>query len=384
MTAAQNQLETDWSGRPLLVDAMVLNEEQIGRAARCVDPADSGEAAWTRYLRALALEGLKEQILRQKLTITLGPELEPEAPGRLLAVNGIATQLVCCTDLADFLEVDLSPWRQEVTAPQMLLAVQVDEDNGVVRVPGVLKGSSFVAQIKQEWAPLDAETVEVPLHSFTGGVEKLLRWTTLLPASAFPRLAVTPEGSASRWRYTARLDEWVKRLLQEAPTPIPLLVSGARSTDLAELGLINPRVELNPQGEPVALAVCSTPTIWADRPLAEILIERDGMPVWQKLATSKEPIEGPIAWPLEPLLPGGSFILKLRPYGATGGVYAKANLLAPDPRTLSATDELLTRWTRLQHPSAPEGIGEESDTIIGTRLEFAARRMAALEVSNLE
>lgn len=383
MSIQQDPTQTGWSGRPLLGDALVLSEEQIARAAHCSDPDESDEAAWDRYLRALAIEGIKSGILRRNAAIIIGPVLEPEAPGRLLAVNGIATQLLCCTDLAEVVEVDLTPWRQQATAPQILLAVQVEEDNGVVRVAGVIDGPSFVERIKHEGKTHSASIAEVPVTVFAGGFEQFQRWATVLPASALPRVAVL-DGSSLEPRglgtplqeLQAQIEEWVKRLLQEAPAPIPLEVMGTRASDRGKVCLINPWIETNSEGNQVALAVSSTPTIWADRPLAEILIERDGMPVWQQLATSKQPIEGAIAWPLEPLKPSESCILKLRPYGATGGAYSKAVLLAADSIIQKAADEVLTRWAGEEAPLDTQGMGRISDSSFAMQFEFAARHVA--------
>jgi len=148
------------------------------------------------------------------------------------------------------------------------------------------------------------------------------------------------------------------------------------------VGLINPRVELNPQGEPVARAVCSTPTIWADRPLAEILIEREGVPVWQKLATSKQSIEGPISWPLEPLKACESCTLKLRPFGALGGAYGKVKLIATDTEAYGQYEAWLSREDGLQGPPTADEMGIKIDTIIRIKLEYAARQSAAAQGSN--
>ncbi|MCP9845711.1 hypothetical protein KBY86_02210 [Synechococcus sp. Lug-A] len=370
------------SGRPLLVDEVVLTEVQISRAANCFDPADTDEAAWDRYLRALALEGLKGEILRRQTAITIGPELEPETPGRLLAVNGLATQLLCSTEMSETIAVDLSPWCQEATAPQILLVMQVEEDNGVVRVAGVMDGPTLVAHISREGQALSAATVEIPMTAFRGGFEQFLRWATMLPPSALPRVAVSAGSKASPLAMAigpalqelqAQIQEWLKHQLQEAPAPIPLLVAGARSADRAEVFLVNPRVDLDAEGNHVAVVVSRTPTIWADRPLAEILIERDGVPVWQQLATSKEPIEGAIGWSLEPLNAGESCTLKLRPYGTSGGAYAKVMLVVTESEVIDQCEAWLCRGDSVQELFTTEGIGMGRDATIRLAEEIATR-----------
>ena len=83
----------------------------------------------------------------------VGPELNPEDPDRLLALNGLATHLLCASPLADVVEVPLNHWRKTATAPQLLLLAQVDEDAGVVHFPGVLDARAFVAEVMRVSEP---------------------------------------------------------------------------------------------------------------------------------------------------------------------------------------------------------------------------------------
>ena len=174
------------AARPLELDAICLTEAEQQQAASLQDPADPPEQAWIRYRRALALIGLRRWLKQRSAGIVVGPELEPEAPDRLLLINGRVTQLVCASALADEAEVPLSQWQAPATAPRLLFLALVDEDHCVVSFPGVLAASRFVDEVrlaKAEAIPL----VELPVARFGGGLERLLRWVTVLSTEALPR-----------------------------------------------------------------------------------------------------------------------------------------------------------------------------------------------------
>jgi hypothetical protein len=254
----------------------------------------------------------------------VGPELEPEAPDRLLLINGRVTQLVCTSALADEAEVPLSQWQAPATAPQLLLLALVDEEHGVVTFPGVLAASKFVDEVRQsntDAAPL----VELPLEQFGGGLERLLHWVTLLSAEAIPRVGFKDSAPELPADLLSRIQGWVRKTLAALASPpqpaFALMVGAARSAGRPadEVRLINPLVEVDAQGVAKAIAVCPTPTLLAEGPLAEVQIWRGEELLWRQQATSNRPIEGPIAWPLRPMDLEDRFIIRLRPYGAPVG-----------------------------------------------------------------
>lgn len=329
------------AARPLELDAICLTEAQQQQAASLQDPADSPEQAWTRYLRALALIGLRRWLKQRRAGIVVGPELEPEAPDRLLAINGRVTQLVCASALADEAEVSLSHLQDPAMAPQLLLLALVDEDHGVVTFPGVLAASRFVDEVRQsnaEAAPL----VELPVKKFGGGLERLLRWVTLLSPEALPRAGFRENSEEPSEDLLSRIQDWVRETLASLPPQPALRVSGARSGGkAAEVRLINPLVEVDQQGVAKAMAVCSTPTLWAEGPLAEVQIWRGEELLWRLQATSTSPIEGPISWPLASIEPNEQLLVRLRPYSTSVSCQASFVLVATEFQNQELDVEIL-------------------------------------------
>ncbi|MCP9826227.1 hypothetical protein [Synechococcus sp. EJ6-Ellesmere] len=387
MTTNLAEREGSGWGLPLHPEAIRLSEEEMARAAALVDLAEEPELAWTRYLRGLALAALSKELKHRNATITIGPELSPEDPQRLLALDGRATQLLCISPLADAVAVPLSPWRDAATAPQLLLLAQVDEDHGTVQFLGVLDAVGLVAEIRRLGASAQA-AVELPLERFGGGLERLLRWVRLLEPDALPRAGLGGSSVAQVGERTAMagLQQWLAQVLS-SPTLMPLPVLGTRGGEAAVVRLITPEVKTAADGSAMTQAVCPTPSIWAETPLAEILLEQEGKVVWQQLATRRNPIEGPIRWPLDPLLPQQRLMICLRPYGAPGGAYAVVTLIAPDAAVMQEGDEVIENELRellevdpvVIKPSQQEARAVTAEARVRQWLAIGSRR---LEVSS--
>ena len=107
----------------------------------------------------------------------------------------------------------------------------------------------------------------------------------------------------------------------------PVAVGGSRSGGGQSICLLSPW-----PGIPVGV---STPVLQAVGPLNELRLERSGQVLWQQRASSTQPIEGPIPWPIKPLEPGEQLTLKIRPRGASGGDFAAFPLRAADAKVLA-------------------------------------------------
>jgi hypothetical protein len=345
--------------RPLGLDAIQLTDEQITAAAESSALESDPERAWSLYLRALAITALKSELLRHRLPVVVGPELEPEAPERLLLLNGLSTQLICLSSLADEVEVPLGGWREAATAPQLLLAAVVDEDQGVVQFPGVLDASAFVAWASEQEGR-QGEMARLPLANFQGGIDRLERCVLLLDGEALPRVVLAPAdrlvvghlAQRLKVKVRARLGDLLEILLASLPLqPVPV-VSAARSGGSAALMLLNPRLDGEREGRPSAAVVCSQPTIWTRQPLAEIQLLEGERLMWRKLARLREPINTPLAWPLDPLTGGDCYQLRLRPWGAPGGCFAEVVLTAPQAEILREGDRELDEGMVQADPTA--------------------------------
>jgi len=342
MTVEDSAWEGKFSGRALEPAAICLSAEEIRQAASKVNSAEDPEQGWTRYIRGLALVALSSWLKQRGAAVVIGPQLEPEAPGRLLALNGLATQLLCITPQAQTVKVPLIHWRKTATAPQLLLLAQVDEDNGTVQFIGVMDATTFVIEVrhlKEE----DKIAFVLPLERFRGGVERLLQWITLLEPEALPRKGIDREISVNS-KLKKQLTDWVESLLAENSCLVPVMFSAqaTRGISLNEINslergkneytqgihLLCPLAYPSESGELVAQSVCTKPSIWSNTPLAEVQIWRDSNLIWRQQATVDAPICGPISWPLKDLDVDDKLTIHLRPYGLKAGNQAVLTLVA--------------------------------------------------------
>lgn len=193
--------------------------------------------------RSLAVAALQRALRERKLLLPLGPATALEDAERLLNLNRFAVQLATAGVLADQLSVDAGPWASEATAPQLLLAALVDEENAVVAFPGVLTGAEFI-ELARSAERSDQGVLLDPL-AFRGGVERLLTLVQLLEPEALPRLSLAPAAQAAAGSVVAVID-WLRGQLEAAfsalggeltPVAAGAFRSGAVASEAAEQAL---------------------------------------------------------------------------------------------------------------------------------------------------
>ncbi|MCP9883437.1 hypothetical protein KBY65_13330 [Cyanobium sp. Alchichica 3B3-8F6] len=164
-------------------------------------------------LRALAVAALRQALVERRLALPLGPEAAAEDDGRLLSLNRFGLQLATAGISADQIAIDPAHWAEVATAPQLLLAALVDEENDVVCFPGVLTGQEFVAAA--EGATTEGAQLLLPTDAFAGGLDRLLTLVQLLEPAALPRLAFR-SGTTTLQRQVVVVSDWLTGQLDGA------------------------------------------------------------------------------------------------------------------------------------------------------------------------
>lgn len=203
-------------------------------------PAD---ASWVS-VRSMAVAALRQVLSSRGTGLPLGPESAADDQDRLLSLNRFALQLSTSGISADQIAVDLKPWGEQASAPQLLLSALVDEENAVVAFGGVLTGLEFLSLAST--AERDGDQLLLDVDAFRGGVERLLTLVQLLEPEALPRTALVGWRSAGAvviavadW-LQGRLDEGLSSLggvLLPPAMPSGLSIGGMRSSAAAISGL---------------------------------------------------------------------------------------------------------------------------------------------------
>lgn len=358
MTGRMHAMDEPRWGGPLLPEAICLDADELRQAVEALIPGEAPEQGWSRYLRALALLALRRWLKQRKASVVVGPEIRPEDPDRLLAIGGHATQLLCASSLAEEVLVPLRPWEQATTAPQLTLLALVDEDNGVVEFPGVMEASVMVAEIRK-LRDCGQKAMELPVSLFEGGLERLVRWTTLLDPEALPRRGRRISASV-KTILENHLKGWVESLLASDSVLIPVTaLEGATrgimpiKSDFSfleqnriarEIRLLSPAIVRNSSGDYVARAACARPSIWAHTSLAEIQIWKNSDLLWRQRATVDKPIQGPVNWPLEDLSPMEKLTVCLRPYGSKVGEQGVFTLVADQQINAQLNEQIIQKY----------------------------------------
>ena len=163
--------------------------------------------------RQMVIAALKQVLKDRRLALPLGPESALDDENRLVMLNRFAVQLAPAGLAADQINVDLEPWKQTNTAPQLLLAALVDDENDVVAFPGVLTGKELVDLAKG--TNLASKTLVMETEDFKGGIDRLLMFVQLLEQEALPRLALVPV-TASAVGAIASVGDWLLGQLDDA------------------------------------------------------------------------------------------------------------------------------------------------------------------------
>ena len=129
----------------------------------------------------------------------------------------------------------------------------------------------------------------------------------------------------------------LQRIRQYLGLVQPVAAGGSRG-NIKQLCVISPFVASQQES---AITPTATPTIRVLQPLNEVRIEKHGITVWRKVASSSQPIKGLIPWPLAPLEPEDQLQLVFRPRGASGGDAARIQLQASSVVVLDQTRALL-------------------------------------------
>jgi len=105
-----------------------------------------------------------------------------DGEGQTFLLQGFRVRLQCAPFWAEELAVPPQPWRNGRRSPQLLLGAWVDEDNGAVRLPGVLTASELLQRCPGLAAGEGPR--RLPATAFSGGLDRLFQLVRLLPPEA--------------------------------------------------------------------------------------------------------------------------------------------------------------------------------------------------------
>ncbi|QVL53449.1 MAG: hypothetical protein KFB97_03385 [Cyanobium sp. M30B3] len=215
-------------------------------------PADG---SWPNA-RAMAVAALVEVLASRGVALPLGPATAAQEDGRLLSLNRFALQLSTSGISADQIAIDLTPWSEQASAPQLLLSALVDEENALVAFGGVLTGPEFVSLAST--AERDGDQLLLDVDAFRGGVERLLTLVQLLEPEALPRTALVSWRSAGA--VVSAVADWLQGRLDEGLSALGgVLLPPAMQPGLSAGGMRSSAAAISGLENSIPLAVLAIP-----------------------------------------------------------------------------------------------------------------------------
>ena len=157
---------------------------------------DAGPIGCAADRPRLVMQVLRQQMAELGLNLSLQEAAAAPADrgwsggdGLVFLLQGFRVQLVCAPFWADELLLPAAPWRQPGQSPQLLLGAWVEEESGVVRLPGVLTAAELLNRCAG--FPHGQAPRTLPLTAFLGGLERLFQLVRLLSPEALTPL-LTP------------------------------------------------------------------------------------------------------------------------------------------------------------------------------------------------
>ncbi|WP_413678107.1 hypothetical protein [Prochlorococcus sp. MIT 0916] len=353
-----------------LIDAIPIPEESILLDFdKCVGEAE---------LAYLAIQTLAD---KYKLKVSISPIDKLRKDFRIININNFLVQVVITGFDSETISIPLEPWTERRIAPQITLAAQIDDENNIVFIRGVLTNPEIKHLIPK--FVLNKDQFVMPLKNFLGGASKFLRYVRILDSNSISTEPLKEKksfikGSEStltllRDQFSKRwdtVDGWIN------VQSLPIVESSRSNTSINKnVTLITPVFTLE-KGSNIAIAKVSfdRPLIFSPDPLNEIAILKNGILLYRDRASSEKPILGLIPWPIEPIKVGEQYELLLRSENALASEFSKINIIAEDSVNLQSFDLLLDslgsdefRWLEIVNDKL------KNDRQLGLALLFSNR-----------
>ena len=312
--------------------------------------------------RELIVKALKKILKDKNLNLTLGPTLDLNNPERSIILNKFDIQIVFTGMISDEIIVPLKNSKIENKGPQLLLAVQVEEELNIVHFKGVLKSDEFKKIIQNK--KINKNEIILSTDDFKGGIDRLFRFVRLLSPESIDRAYIQSESPLinikaikNRLKISSSVITGAILLTFFGPQLFrPKLIGGIATLSPGSyevtsftrsltgqkksICLLTPIAQNNANDELEALINIDKPLIYPLKPLNEIQISENENVIWSKIASSKNKVTGPLNWPIKEINKDSSYKISMRPSGSGFGSNVVINLKIDNKKPFLITSEI--------------------------------------------
>ena len=267
----------------------------------------------------------------------------------LVEINKFYIQIVITGISSDEAIIPLKRWYQRNSAPQLILAMSIDEENGLIEFPGLITEKEFKALIKEP--NLKNKYVNIPISSFKGGINRLLSMIQILDLEALSR-----EGLRESKIRINLLDNLIfhrKKLslglliiagIFVSPSLFkPRLVYNLASISANKLEssytrssseennikicLLSPNSSFDGTKNIVNLSF-DKPLIFPTTKVDKIIISKNGEIIWSKKINFNKKLYKPLQWPIKPVEPNEEYLISFNQNDKSSEEYLDITLKA--------------------------------------------------------
>ena len=267
----------------------------------------------------------------------------------LVEMNKFYIQIVITGISSDEAIIPLKRWYKKNSAPQLILAMSIDEENGLIEFPGLITEKEFKALIKEP-NPKN-KYVNIPINSFKGGINRLLSMIQILDLEALSREGLRE--SKIRINLLENLIFHRKKLslglliiagIFVSPSLFkPRLVYNLASISANKLEssytrssseennikicLLSPNSSFDGTKNIVNLSF-DKPLIFPTTKVDEIIISKNGEIIWSKKINFNKKLYKPLQWPIKPVEPNEEYLISFNQNDKSSEEYLDITLKA--------------------------------------------------------
>ena len=267
----------------------------------------------------------------------------------LVEINKFYIQIVITGISSDEAIIPLKRWYKKNSAPQLILAMSIDEENGLIEFPGLITEKEFKALIKEP-NPKN-KYVNIPINSFKGGINRLLSMIQILDLEALSReglreskirinllenlifhrkklslgLLIIAGIFATPSLFKPRL---VYNLASISANKLePIYTRSSSDENNIKICLLSPNSSFDGTKNIVNLSF-DKPLIFPTTKVDKIIISKNGEIIWSKKINFNKKLYKPLQWPIKPVEPNEEYLISFNQNDKSSEEYLDITLKA--------------------------------------------------------
>ena len=330
-------------------EKLTNSDDNFFEAKPISDSAVSIDIEKVKSLDQASIVALKKVISDENLNLEVKLISSIKDLDCLVEINKFYIQIVITGISSDEAIIPLKRWYKKNSAPQLILAMSIDEENGLIEFPGLITEKEFKNLIKEP-NPKN-KYVNIPINSFKGGINRLLSMIQILDLEALSReglreskirinllenlifhrkklslgLLILAGIFATPSLFKPRL---VYNLASISANKLePIYTRSSSEENNIKICLLSPNSSFDGTKNIVNLSF-DKPLIFPKTKVEKIIISKNGEIIWSREINSNKKSYKPIQWPIKPVEPNEEYLISFAQNGISSEEYLDITLKA--------------------------------------------------------